>query len=93
MAKAPSKAAAKARKAPVRTSAASEEKAALKAEALAATGAPDPITGMSMTRPDDAPSIAQVKAARKTAVEEQFAAADANGDPEAGLRRAIGIGL
>ena len=62
-----------------RTAAAREQKAANEAEALAMTAAPDPQTGQSMTRPGDKPSRKQVETARKSALEEQFAAADEKG--------------
>ena len=59
-----------------------EETEALKAEAATMATVSDPQSGGVSMATDDTPSVAEVKAARKAAVEQQFAEADAKGSPE-----------
>lgn len=61
----------------------SEEKAAIEAERIARATTSDPRTGGVQIVSDEKPTAAEVRRARKEAVEAQFAAADAKGAPSA----------
>jgi hypothetical protein len=66
---------------------------AIEAEAIKMASTSDPQSGGAQIRDATTPSAAEVKAAKKAALEEQFGAANAKGSPSADELEEIRVGL